>query len=175
MVPSQPVARKTSVGEVIRKMFAYAVKWAGAEDNPFCNGIPPADGRRRDALRSRKREIQSGTGVDTARGRHAARGSSDLCMLTGARVGSWQPLEDFTSKDLVLPAASTTSRAVFSRRARFPMRTGAIRRQRRIAVFVQRSHGFFPGGCAGQPVPGNTAGSGTRNTRRNQEIEMCGS
>jgi integrase len=143
--------RANRVGEVIRKMFAYAVKWGWREDNP-------AMGFRRRMETPRERYLSQdeisrlATALDTAEDDRAS-GIIRLCMLTGARVGEVRQarFEDFNLEHLswTKPASTTKQRRVH--RVPISDEAAAIVRQRRLAV-AKGSPWLFPGDAPGQPV-----------------------
>lgn len=143
--------RANRVGEVVRKMFAYAVKWGWREDNP-------AMGFRRRLETPRERYLSQdeiarlAAALDAAKDARAA-GIIRLCMLTGARVGEVRQarFEDFNLEHLswTKPASTTKQRRVH--RVPISDEAAAIVRQRRLAV-VSGSPWLFPGDTPGQPV-----------------------
>jgi integrase len=140
--------RANRVGEVVRKMFAYAVKWGWRDDNP-------ATGFRRRMETPRERYLSQeeiaclATALDAAEDGRAA-GIIRLCMLTGARVGEVRQarFEDFNLEHL-----SWTKPATTTKQHRVPIsdEAAAIVRQRRLAV-VSGAPWLFPGDTLGQPV-----------------------
>jgi integrase len=143
--------RANRVGEVVRKMFAYAVKWGWREDNP-------AMGFRRRIETPRERYLSQdeisrlAAALDMAADDRAS-GIIRLCMLTGARVGEVRQarFEDFNLEHLSWskPASTTKQRRVH--RVPISDEAAAIVRQRRLAV-VKGSPWLFPGDTPGQPV-----------------------
>jgi integrase len=143
--------RANRVGEVIRKMFAYAVKWGWRDDNP-------AMGFRRRMETPRERYLSQdeiarlAAALDMAEDDRAS-GIIRLCMLTGARVGEVRQarFEDFNLEHLswTKPATITKQRRVH--RVPISDEAAAIVRQRCLAV-VKRSPWLFPGDTPGQPV-----------------------
>jgi integrase len=143
--------RANRVGEVIRKMFAYAVKWGWRTDNP-------AAGFRRRMETPRERYLSQeeiaglALALDAAEDERAA-GIIRLCMLTGARVGEVRQarFEDFNLEHLswTKPAAITKQRRVH--RVPISDEAAAIVRQRRLAV-IKGSPWLFPGDVPSQPV-----------------------
>jgi len=143
--------RANRVGEVVRKMFAYAVKWGWREDNP-------AMGFRRRIETPRERYLSQdeisrlAAALDMAADDRASC-IIRLCMLTGARVGEVRQarFEDFNLEHLSWskPASTTKQRRVH--RVPISDEAAAIVRQRRIAV-VKGSPWLFPGDTPGQPV-----------------------
>jgi len=143
--------RANRVGEVVRKMFAYAVKWGWRDDNP-------AMGFRRRMETPRERYLSQdeiahlAAALDAAEDDRAA-GIIRLCMLTGARVGEVRQarFEDFNLEHLswTKPAMTTKQRRVH--RVPISDEAAAIVRQRRLAV-VAGSPWLFPGDVPGQPV-----------------------
>jgi integrase len=143
--------RANRVGEVIRKMFAYAVKWGWRTDNP-------ATGFRRRMETPRERYLSQeeiaglALALDAAEDDRAA-GIIRLCMLTGARVGEVRQarFEDFNLEHLswTKPATITKQRRVH--RVPISDEAAAIVRQRRLAV-IKGSPWLFPGDVPSQPV-----------------------
>lgn len=143
--------RANRVGEVVRKMFAYAVKWGWREKNP-------AMGFRRRMETPRERYLSQdeiarlATALDAAEDKRA----SDiirLCMLTGARVGEVRQarFEDFNIEHLSWTKPATTTKQRRVHRVPISDEAAAIVRQRRLAV-VSGSPWLFPGDTPGQPV-----------------------
>ncbi|MDG1118406.1 MAG: tyrosine-type recombinase/integrase [Flavimaricola sp.] len=143
--------RANRVGEVVRKMFAYAVKWGWREDNP-------AMGFRRRMEIPRERYLSPeelsrlAAALDAADDDRGA-GIIRLCMLTGARVGEVRQarFEDFNLEHLswTKPASTTKQRRVH--RVPISDEAAAIVRQRRVAV-AKGSPWLFPGEVPGEPV-----------------------
>jgi integrase len=143
--------RANRVGEVVRKLFAYAVKWGWREDNP-------AMGFRRRIETPRERYLSQdeisrlALALDMAADDRAS-GIIRLCMLTGARVGEVRQarFEDFNLEHLSWskPASTTKQRRVH--RVPISDEASAIVRQRRLAV-ANGSPWLFPGDTPGQPV-----------------------
>lgn len=143
--------RANRVGEVVRKMFAYAVKWGWREDNP-------AMGFRRRMETPRERYLSPdelsrlAAALDAADDDRGA-GLIRLCMLTGARVGEVRQarFEDFNLEHLswTKPASTTKQRRVH--RVPISDEAAAIVRQRRVAV-AKGSPWLFPGEVPGEPV-----------------------
>jgi len=150
--PARPTpVRANRVGEVVRKMFAYAVKWGWRADNP-------AMGFRRRMETPRERYLSQDEIARLAQALDAAEDgrAADiirLCMLTGSRVGEVRQarFEDFNLEHLVWtkPAATTKQRRVH--RVPISDEAAAIVRQRRAAV-VSGAPWLFPGDVPGQPV-----------------------
>jgi integrase len=143
--------RANRVGEVIRKMFAYAVKWGWRDDNP-------AMGFRRRMETPRERYLSQdeisrlATALDAAQDVRAA-SIIRLCMLTGARVGEVRQarFEDFNLEHLSWTKPATTTKQRRVHRVPISDEAAAIVRQRRVAV-VKGSPWLFPGDVPGQPV-----------------------
>jgi integrase len=143
--------RANRVGEVVRKMFVYAVKWGWREDNP-------AMGFRRRMEIPRERYLSPdelsrlAAALDAADDDRGA-GIIRLCMLTGARVGEVRQarFEDFNLEHLswTKPASTTKQRRVH--RVPISDEAAAIVRQRRVAV-AKGSPWLFPGEVPGEPV-----------------------
>ncbi len=102
--------RANRVGEVVRKMFAYAVKWGWREDNPAM-----AFRRRletpRERYLSREEISRLASALDAAEDDRAS-GIIRLCMLTGARVGEVRQsrFEDFNLEHLSWTKPASTTR-----------------------------------------------------------------
>lgn len=143
--------RANRVGEVIRKMFAYAVKWGLREDNPAM-GFRRRMETPRERYLSQEELSRLATALDAAKDDRAS-GIIRLCMLTGARVGEVRQarFEDFNLEHLswTKPASTTKQRRVH--RVPISNEAAAIVRQRRLAV-VTGSPWLFPGDSPGQPV-----------------------
>ena len=143
--------RANRVGEVIRKMFAYAVKWGWRDDNP-------AMGFRRRMETPRERYLSQdeiarlAAALDMAEDDRAS-GIIRLCMLTGARVGEVRQarFEDFNLEHLSWTKPATTTKQRRVHRVPISDEAAAIVRQRRLAV-AKRSPWLFPGDTPGQPV-----------------------
>lgn len=143
--------RANRVGEVIRKMFAYAIKWGWREDNPAM-GFRRRMETPRERYLSQEEISRLATALDAAQDDRAA-GIIRLCMLTGARVGEVRQarFEDFNLEHLswTKPASTTKQRRVH--RVPISDEVAAIVRQRRVAV-LKGSPWLFPGDVPGQPV-----------------------
>ncbi|SNT18127.1 tyrosine-type recombinase/integrase [Antarctobacter heliothermus] len=143
--------RANRVGEVVRKMFAYAIKWGWREDNPAMGFR-----RRMEAPRERylsQQEIaRLAMALDRAEDDRAA-GIIRLCMLTGARVGEVRQarFEDFNLEHLSWTKPATTTKQRRVHRVPISDEAASIVRQRRLAV-VSGSPWLFPGDTLGQPV-----------------------
>ena len=143
--------RANRVGEVVRKMFAYAVKWGWREDNP-------AMGFRRRMETPRERYLSKdelgrlAAALDAAQDDRGA-GIIRLCMLTGARVGEVRQarFEDFNLEHLSWTKPATTTKQRRVHRVPISDEAAAIVRQRSLAV-VSGSPWLFPGDTPGQPV-----------------------
>lgn len=143
--------RANRVGEVIRKMFAYAVKWGWREDNP-------ATGFRRRIETPRERYLSQdeiarlAAALDAAEDVRGA-GIIRLCMLTGARVGEVRQarFEDFNLEHLSWTKPATTTKQRRVHRVPISDEAAAIVRLRRQAVFTGCPW-LFPGDKPGQPV-----------------------
>jgi integrase len=149
--PKPTPVRANRVGEVIRKMFAYAVKWGWREDNP-------AMGFRRRMETPRERYLSQdeiarlAAALDMAEDDRAS-GIIRLCMLTGARVGEVRQarFEDFNLEHLSWTKPATTTKQRRVHRVPISDEAAAIVRQRRLAV-AKGSPWLFPGDAPGQPV-----------------------
>ncbi|RBI69881.1 integrase [Roseovarius sp. TE539] len=143
--------RANRVGEVVRKMFAYAVKWGWREDNP-------AMGFRRRMETPRERYLSQdeiarlAAALDAAEDKRAA-DIIRLCMLTGARVGEVRQarFEDFNLEHLSWTKPATTTKQRRVHRVPISDEAAAIVRQRRLAV-IAGPPWLFPGDTPGQPV-----------------------
>jgi integrase len=143
--------RANRVGEVVRKMFAYAVKWGWREDNP-------AMGFRRRMETPRERYLSQdeiarlATALDAAEDARAAN-IIRLCMLTGARVGEVRHarFEDFNLEHLSWTKPATTTKQRRVHRVPISDEVATIVRQRRLVV-VPGNPWLFPGDTPGQPV-----------------------
>lgn len=143
--------RANRVGEMLRKMFTYAVNWGWRGDNP-------ASSFRRRIENPRERflcheEIRKlAEALEAAEDRRAA-DILRLCMLTGARVGEVRQarFEHFNLEHLSWskPAAMTKQRKIH----RLPIsdEAAAIVRQRQLLV-PRGCPLLFPGDTPGQPV-----------------------
>lgn len=143
--------RANRVGEVIRKMFAYAVKWGWREDNP-------AMGFRRRMETPRERyltqeEIARLAAALDASEDHRAANIIRLCMLTGARVGEVRQarFEDFNLEHLSWTKPATTTKQRRVHRVPISDEAAAIVSQQKQAVFSGCAW-LFPGDTPGQPV-----------------------
>lgn len=143
--------RANRLGEVIRKMFAYAVKWNWRADNPAM-GFRRRMETPRDRYLSQEEIARLAAALDAAQDERAA-GIIRLCMLTGARVGEVRQarFEHFNLEHLswTKPAIITKQRRIH--RVPISDEAAAIVRQRRIAV-IKGSPWLFPGDTPGQPV-----------------------
>jgi integrase len=143
--------RANRVGEVIRKMFTYAIKWGWREDNPAM-GFRRRMETPRERYLSQEEISRLAVALDAAQDDRAA-GIIRLCMLTGARVGEVRQarFEDFNLEHLswTKPASTTKQRRVH--RVPISDEAAAIVRQRSIAA-VKGSPWLFPGDTPGQPV-----------------------
>ena len=143
--------RANRVGEVVRKLFAYAVNWGWREDNPAM-GFRRRIETPRERYLSQEEISRLASALDMAADDRAS-GIIRLCMLTGARVGEVRQarFEDFNLEHLSWskPASTTKQRRVH--RVPISDEAAAIVRQRRLAV-VTGSPWLFPGDTPGQPV-----------------------
>ncbi len=143
--------RANRVGEVVRKMFAYAIKWGWREDNP-------AMGFRRRMETPRERYLSQdeiarlATALDGAEDTRAAN-IIRICMLTGARVGEVRQarFEDFNLEHLSWTKPATTTKQRRVHRVPISDEAAVIVRLRRQAVFAGCPW-LFPGDTPGQPV-----------------------
>jgi integrase len=143
--------RANRVGEVIRKMFAYAIKWGWREDNPAM-GFRRRMETPRERYLSHEEISRLATALDAAQDDRAA-GIIRLCMLTGARVGEVRQarFEDFNLEHLSWTKPATTTKQRRVHRVPISDEAAAIVRQRRVTV-VKGSPWLFPGDIPGQPV-----------------------
>ena len=143
--------RANRVGEVVRKMFAYAIKWGWRDDNPAM-GFRRRMETPRERYLSQEELAHLAVVLDAAEDDRAA-GIIRLCMLTGARIGEVRQarFEDFNLEHLswTKPAAITKQRRVH--RVPISDEAAAIVRQCRITVFTGCPW-LFPGDAPGQPV-----------------------
>ncbi len=143
--------RATRTGEVLRKMFTYAVSWGWRDDNPASSFRRRIENPRERFLNHE--EIRKlAEALDAAEDRRAA-DIIRLCMLTGARVGEVRQarFEHFNLEHLSWskPAAVTKQRKIH----RLPIsdEAAAIVRQRQLLV-PRGCVLLFPGDVPGQPV-----------------------
>jgi integrase len=149
--PKPTPVRANRVGEMIRKMFGYAITWGWRQDNPAAKFY-----RRVETARERyltPEEIgKLAIALETAEDRRAA-DVIRLCMLTGARLGEVRQARfaDFNLAHMVWakPAAMTKQRRVH--RIPISAETMAVVRQRQLVV-PRGCPWLFPGDTVGQPV-----------------------
>ena len=143
--------RANRVGEVVRKMFAYAVKWGWRDDNPAM-GFRRRMETPRERYLSQEEIARLATALDMAEDDRAS-GIIRLCMLTGARVGEVRQarFEDFNLEHLSWTKPATTTKQRRVHRVPISDEAAAIVRQRRLTV-VKGSPWLFPGDAPGQPV-----------------------
>lgn len=149
--PKPTPVRANRTGEVLRKMFTYAVSWGWRDDNP-------ASSFRRRIENPRERflcheEIRRlAEALETAEDRRAA-DIIRLCMLTGARVGEVRTarFEQFNLDYAIWskPASTTKQRKIH--RVPISQEVVAIVRQRQLVV-PKGNPWLFPGETIGQPV-----------------------
>jgi integrase len=149
--PRPTPVRANRVGEVIRKMFAYAVKWGWREDNPAM-GFRRRIETPRERYLSQKEIVRLGQALDAAEDQRGA-DIIRLCMLTGARVGEVRQarFDHFNLEHLswTKPAAITKQRRVH--RVPISDEAAAVVR-RRLQMVPSGSPLLFPGDVPGQPV-----------------------
>ncbi len=149
--PKPTPVRANRTGEVIRKMFAYAVKWNWRGDNPAM-GFRRRMETPRDRYLSKEEIARLASALDAAQDDRAS-SIIRLCMLTGARVGEVRQarFEHFNLEHLswTKPAIITKQRRIH--RVPISDEAAAIVRQRRLTV-VKGSPWLFPGDTPGQPV-----------------------
>lgn len=143
--------RANRVGEVVRKMFAYAVKWGWRDDNPAM-GFRRRMETPRERYLSQEEIARLATALDAAEDMRAAN-IIRLCMLTGARVGEVRQsrFEDFNLEHLSWTKPATTTKQRRVHRVPISDEAATIVRQRRQAVF-DGCPWLFPGDVPGQPV-----------------------
>jgi len=143
--------RANRVGEVVRKMFAYAVKWGWREDNPAM-GFRRRMETPRERYLSQQEIVHLGMALDAAEDMRAAN-IIRLCMLTGARVGEVRQarFEDFNLEHLTWTKPATTTKQRRVHRVPISDEAAVIVRQCRQAVFAGCPW-LFPGDTPGQPV-----------------------
>ena len=143
--------RANRVGEVLRKMFTYAVSWGWRDDNPASSFHRRIENPRERFLT--QEEIRKlAEALDGAEDRRAA-DILRLCMLTGARVGEVRQaqFEHFHLEHLTWskPASTTKQRKVH----RLPISDEAAAIVRQRLLLVPKGCPFlFPGDTPGQPV-----------------------
>ena len=143
--------RANRTGEVLRKMFTYAVGWGWREDNPASSFRRRIENARERFL-SHEEIRKLAEALEAAEDRRAA-DIIRMCMLTGARVGEVRQarFEHFNLEHLSWskPASMTKQRKVH----RLPIsdEAAAIVRQRQLLV-PRGCQLLFPGDVPGQPV-----------------------
>ncbi len=143
--------RANRTGEVLRKMFTYAVNWGWRDDNPAASFHRRIENPRERFLT--QEEIRKlADALDAAEDRRAA-DILRLCMLTGARVGEVRQarFEHFSLEHLSWskPASMTKQRKVH----RLPISDEAASIVRQRLLLVPKGCPFlFPGDTPGQPV-----------------------
>jgi integrase len=143
--------RANRTGEVLRKMFTYAVGWGWRDDNPASSFRRRIENARERFL-SHEEIRKLAEALETAEDRRAA-DIIRLCMLTGARVGEVRQAQfiHFNLEHLSWskPASMTKQRKVH----RLPISdaAAAIVRQRQLLV-PRGCVLLFPGDVPGQPV-----------------------
>lgn len=143
--------RANRVGEVLRKMFSYAVSWGWREDNPASSFHRRIENpRERFLTQDEIRKLAEA--LDGAEDRRAA-DILRLCMLTGARVGEVRQsrFEQFhlENRTWSKPATMTKQRMVH----RLPISDEAAGVVRQRQLLVPKGCPFlFPGDTPGQPV-----------------------
>lgn len=143
--------RANRVGEVIRKMFAYAVKWGWRENNPAM-GFRRRMETPRERFLSQEEIARLAAALDVAEDTRAA-DIIRMCMLTGARVGEVRQarFEDFNLEHLTWTKPATTTKQRRVHRVPISDQAAAIVRLRRKAAFAGCPW-LFPGDTPGQPV-----------------------
>ncbi|KAF0114646.1 MAG: DNA integration/recombination/inversion protein [Rhodobacteraceae bacterium] len=143
--------RANPVGEVVRKMFAYAAKWGWRDDNPAMGFL-----RRMETPRERflsQEEIpRLAAALDAADDMRAAYVIL-LCVLTGARVGEVRQakFEGFNLERPTWTKPATTTKQRRVHRVPISDEAATIVRLRRQNVFPDCPW-HFPGDTLGQPV-----------------------
>lgn len=150
--PSKPTpVRANRLGEVIRKMFAYAIGWGWRQDNPAARFHRRVETARERYL-SPEEIAKLAAALEAAQDRRAA-DIIRLCMLTGARLGEVRQARfaDFDLAHMVWakPATMTKQRRVH--RIPISAETMAVVRQRQLMV-PRGNLWLFPGDTVGQPV-----------------------
>lgn len=143
--------RANRVGEVIRKMFAYAVKWGWRENNPAM-GFRRRMESPRERFLSHEEIARLAAALDVAEDTRAA-DIIRMCMLTGARVGEVRQarFEDFNLEHLTWTKPATTTKQRRVHRVPISDQAAAIVRLRR-QVMLAGCPWLFPGDTPGQPV-----------------------
>lgn len=143
--------RANRTGEVLRKMFTYAVGWGWREDNPASSFRRRIENPRERFL-SHEEIRKLAEALEAAEDRRAA-DIIRMCMLTGARVGEVRQarFEHFNLDHLSWskPASMTKQRKVH--RLPISVEAAAIVRQRQLLV-PRGCVLLFPGDVPGQPV-----------------------
>jgi integrase len=149
--PKPTPVRANRVGEVVRKMFAYAVKWGWRDDNPAM-GFRRRMETPRERYLSQEEIVRLATALDAAEDARAAN-IIRLCMLTGARVGEVRQarFEDFNLEQLSWTKPATTTKQRRVHRVPISDEAAVIVRLRHQAVF-DGCPWLFPGDTPGQPV-----------------------
>lgn len=143
--------RANRTGEVLRKMFTYAVSWGWRDDNPAASFHRRIENpRERFLTLDEIRKLAEA--LDAAEDRRAA-DVLRLCMLTGARVGEVRQarFEHFHLEHLTWskPASMTKQRKVH----RLPISDEAASIVRQRLLLVPKGCLFlFPGDTPGQPI-----------------------
>ncbi|MFU8776036.1 MAG: tyrosine-type recombinase/integrase [Roseovarius sp.] len=143
--------RANRVGDVVRKMFAYAVKWGWREDNPAM-GFRRRMETPRERFLSHEEIARLAAALDVAEDTRAA-DIIRMCMLTGARVGEVRQarFEDFNLEHLSWTKPATTTKQRRVHRVPISDQAAAIVRLRRQVV-TAGCPWLFPGDTLGQPV-----------------------
>jgi len=143
--------RANRVGEVVRKMFAYAVKWGWRDDNPAM-GFRHRMETPRERFLTQAEITRLAAALDASEDLRAAN-IIRLCMLTGARVGEVRQarFEDFNLEHLTWTKPATTTKQRRVHRVPISDEAAAIVRQQKQAVFSGCAW-LFPGDTPGQPV-----------------------
>jgi integrase len=150
--PAKPTpVRANRVGEVVRKMFIFAVIWRMRPDNP-------ASGFRRRIETERERfltldEIARLAKTLTVAKDQRAAGIIRLCILTGARLGEvWTArFEQFNLELAFWSKPATMTRQRRAHRLPISVDVAALVRQRRLVV-PKASTWLFTVDVAGDPV-----------------------
>lgn len=143
--------RANRVGEVVRKIFAYAVKWGWRQDNPAM-GFRRRIETPRERYLSQEEIARLALALDAAEDNRAGN-IIRLCMLTGARVGEVRQarFEDFNLEHLSWTKPATTTKQRRVHRVPISDDAAAIVRLCRQAVFAGCPW-LFPSDTPGQPV-----------------------
>jgi integrase len=147
--PARPTpVRANRVGEVLRKMFALAVKWKMRADNP-AQGFYRRDEVERDRFLSIDEIDRLAAALNAAQDQRAA-SIMRMCMLTGARLGEVREarFEQFDLNHLIWTKQSAHTKQRKTHRLPISEDVAVIVRQRRAAVGAGVGW-LFPGDALG--------------------------